>query len=422
MYIDQSRLAGKSSHICMGKIRQGEDKAVLSRTDYRQLRGITFHSGEWRDNRFRVRLYRFMAESIPLVSSVIWTWSRLAAAPGGFVLLDGDAEKESQGAAAVLDGLFRRINRTNLGHAGSQDDLLHPFFQSLFLDGAVLGLMELEEDLSGIGGFRFFDLSRSEVEISPSGEVSVVEHTDDCEKIYTGPDLFYYALNADLSNPYGRSILRAVPFVSYVEQQLVDDMRRTMHNAGYHRLHVKITPPERREGETDEAYTSRANTYFDNTVSMIKDIEPEDNPVTWEDVTIEHIGPKGRNGTRTNNWYLSHRAMVEEICSGTHLAPFLLGYSYNATTNWAQFKYDMVMRQVHSVQNAAVNFLNWLADIELSLKGFSLSGKWRFDNKVSALAREQTDIKSTEARYIVELYTAGLIDKDTASDRAARLV
>jgi len=420
MFTDRIRLE------TISKKKPAQDKAgmiAMMRESNRQARSLVFHSGEFRDGRFGVRLYRFMAESIPLINSVIWTWSRMAAAPGEFVLSDSRDRIEDQGASMVLDNLFARINRVNLGRPGSQDDLLHPFFQSLFLDGMIFGLLELEKDLSGVAAFRFFDPARTEVKMSPAGEVSVIEHLDNSERIYRGPDLFFYALNADLSNPFGRSILKAVPFVTYVEQQLVDDMRRTVHNAGYHRLHVKIAPPERREGETDDAYVGRANSYFDNTVSMIKDIEPEENPVTWEDVAIEYVGPNTQGGgTRGNNWYISHRAMVEEICSGTHLAPFLLGYSYNATTNWAQFKYDLVMRQVCSVQGAAVNFLNWLANIELSLKGFSLTAGWKFDNKVSALAREQTEIKKVEAGYIIDLYTAGLIDRDTAADRAGRLV
>lgn len=404
------------------KLRFGTLPPVGLAEGFQRIHGITFRSRDWGESRFRVRLYRFLAEAIPLVNSVIWTWSRLAAAPGEFRVFKDDDLTEGKEAGEILDRLFRRICRVNFGHAGSQDDLLHPFFQSLFLDGAVAGRMELENDLSGVAGFRFFDLSRSGVKISPDGGVRVVESTEDGERSFSGQDLFFYALNADLSNPYGRSILKAVPFVSYVEQQLVDDMRRSMHNAGYHRLHVRITPPDRRDGESDEAYAARANGYFDSTVSRIRDIEPEDNPVTWDDVAIEYIGPKNQGGTRVSNWYLTHRAMVEEICSGTHLAPFLLGYAYTTTANWAQFKYDMVMRQVHSVQNAAVNFLNWLANIELSLKGFSVSARWQFDNRVSALAREQTEIKSREAAYLIDLYQAGLIDREAAARQAERLL
>lgn len=385
-------------------------------------RGITFVANEWRESRFRVRLYRFMAESIPLIGAVIWTWSRLAAAPGRFLFFDNDRPVEDMQADRILKDLFQRVNRVCFGHGGTEEDFLPPFFQSLYLDGAVLGKMELASDLSAIAGYRVFDPSRADIDIDPSGDIRVVEATETGEVVHAGPDLFYYALNASMTNPYGRSIIKAVPFIAYIEQQLLDDMRRSMHNAGYHRLHVKIHPPDKREGESDEAYAGRANGYFDSTVGMIRAIEPEDNPVTWDDVSIEHIGPSGAGGTKTSNWYLNHRAMVEEICSGTHLSPFLLGYSYNATTNWAQFKYDLVMRQVRSVQAAATGFLNWLANIELALKGCDCRAEWRFDNTLSVLAGEQADVKSKEAAGIISLYTAGLIDKETACRAAGRLV
>lgn len=406
----------------VGRLRFAEPKATSFAGAYQNGKRISFISREWRESRFQVRLYRFMADSIPLIGSVLWTWSRLASAPGEFRFIRHDRPVESSEASGILKALFDRVCRTNFGHFGSQDDLLPPFFYSLFMDGAALGRMELESDLSGVRDFRFCDLSSCEVTINSSGGVAATVSTEAGEQLFRGPDLFYYALNADLANPHGRSILKAVPFVAYVEQQLVDDMRKTTHNAGYHRLHVKIKPPERRDSESDEAYIARANGYFDSSVAMIRDIEPEDNPVTWDDVAIEYIGPMGSGGVKTGNWYLSHRAMIEEICAGTNLAPFLLGYSYNATTNWAQFKYDLVMRQVRSVQNGAITFLNWLANIELALKGFDLTAAWQFDNDFSALAVEQEDIKSKQAGYIIELFNAGLIDREMASAKASRLV
>ncbi len=421
MYFGSNVLVGRDSRLKLGKI--GSRTVVAAMGNETSGSGtFIFRPADWRDGSFRVRLHRFMAESIPLINSVIWTWSRLAAAPGEFAIVENGKAIERPDVEITLRNLYRRINRANFGHGGTPEDLLQPFFKSLFLDGAVLGRLELEKDLSGIADFRFFDLAQTSVTISPNGDITAVESTDRGEKTYAGPNLFYYAFNADAANPYGRSILKAIPFVAYVEQQLVDDMRKTMHNAGYHRLHIRIAPPERREGETDDSYVVRANEYFDRTVSMIRDIEPEDNPVTWNDVAVEYIGPPNQRGTKVSNWYLSHRAMIEEICSGTHLAPFLLGYAYSTATNWAQFKYDLVMRQVRSVQNAAVNFLDWLANIELSLRGFSVTAGWRFDNSMSALAGNEADVRRTETDYIVRLYEAGLIDREAAAERAARLL
>lgn len=385
-------------------------------------RDISFVSPDYQHSNFRVRLYRFMADSIPLIHSVLWTWTRLAAAPGSFLYSRGDEPVRSRAADEILERLFGTITQTNFGNRSGIEGILVPFFNSLFLDGAVAGKIEFAEDFGGIKQVRLFDLGRCDVSLAADGEVVIREHTGQRDLVHRGRDVFYHAHNADIVNPYGRPILQAVSFVSYIEQQLVDDMRRAMHNSGYHRLHVKIAPPDKRDGESDESYVRRANTYFDDTVSMIRDIKTEENPVTWDDVAIEYIGPKIQGSSRTGNWYLTHRAMVEEICSGTNLAPFLLGYAYNATTNWAQFKHDLIMRQVRSVQQAATQFLDQLANIELALRGMKLTAGWRFDNRFSALAKEQTQIKKEETTRIIDLYNAGLIDHKTASNLARELL
>ncbi len=386
-------------------------------------RSIHFHSDDHKRSYFPVRLYRFMASTIPLIGSVIWTWSRLAAAPGEFVFVTDDGKETSDHAAdLIIQQLFHRIFKTMFARPGGPGEILPPFFQSLFLDGAVCCRLKLHRDLSGIDTVHFFDLAQTELSLDTRGGIRAIVHNSRKEKTWYGEDIFFTALSADLADPFGHSILSTVPFISYIEQQLVDDMRRAMHNSGYHRLHVKITPPEKREGETDQTYVDRANAYFDSTVAMIRNIKTEDNPVTWNDVAIEYIGPGHQGSVRSNNWYLSHRAMIEEICSGTNLAPFLLGYSYNATTNWAQFKYDLVMRQVRSVQAAAISFLERLANVELALRGFSVKARWRFDNAVSALAGDVADVKNRNAERIVKLFESGLISQEMAEKAAGGLL
>lgn len=198
-------------------------------------------------------------------------------------------------------------------------------------------------------------------------------------------------------------------------------MRRTSHNSGYHRLHVKVTPPDRMGGESDEAFVDRINSYFDATVSMIKSCDVDDNPVTWDNVAIEHIGPNNVR-TVTNSWFMNHRGMVEEICAGTNLAPFLLGYSYGATSTWSSFKFDLVMRQVKSVQMEVAAFLEWIGNIELALTGFDCRCRFKFDNSFAYQAMERAQVESTRVDSLLKLYGEGLIDKQTAQQKAGELL
>jgi len=114
--------------------------------------------------------------------------------------------------------------------------------------------------------------------------------------------------------------------------------------------------------------------------------------------------------------------MIEEICAGTNLSPFLLGYSYGATTTWSAFKFDMVMRQVKSVQAEVAHFLEWIGNIDLALAGLEAKCRFMFDNTFVYQAADKAAIQSSRVDNVLKLYQAGLIDETTARDKAGELI
>lgn len=390
-------------------VKENYAKSSSSRI-YNQI--LTNRTNEINSGIFRYKLYRFLTDSIPAVNSCINTWVRLSAAPGRYRSLGNNSNAEK-----VLGDLYENINWEIKHRAVGVDQLLPFLFTSLFRDGLFSGFLLLNKNRSGIEKFVPLD----NMKISFEEKKGIVYSLGEREVKLDFPDFYLMSINNDLDRPLGRSILQSVPFVSYVEQQLVEDMRRSTHNSGYHRLHVKITPPERIGGESDNKYIDRINHYFDSTVSMIKNCEVDENPVTWDNVQIETIGPENVR-TVTNSWFLNHRSMIEEICAGTNLAPFLLGYSFGATSSWASFKFDIVMRQVRSIQNEAASFLEWLGNIELALKGIKDRCKFEFDNNFSYQAIDNANIKSKEIDNILKLYQNDLIDKDDARAKIAGLI
>jgi len=174
-------------------------------------------------------------------------------------------------------------------------------------------------------------------------------------------------------------------------------------------------------GEADSAYVSRINDYFDSTVKMIRSCEVDENPVTWDNVEIESIGPRGSQ-IQSNRWFMNHRAMVEEICTGANLAPFLLGYSFGETSSWARLKFDLVMRQVGTVQAQVAGLLKLLGDIELALRGVPGECDWVFDNNLSHPAGESANVQAQRLDSILKLHTAGLLDDSAAREKVRELV
>ncbi|MBD3402785.1 hypothetical protein GF420_07805 [candidate division GN15 bacterium] len=370
--------------------------------------------------RYRYLLYRFLADNIPAVSACIWTWSRLTGAPGRFVVSDAGSERTARAAEERLASLGDRMYADLFGGRLGLATFITELTTGLFRDGIFGGFLTVRSDASGVDRFIPVDPAnlRVDTERHP-GKLRLELET----KSYPldRPDFYLITLADSATRPLGHSILKSIPFVSYIEQQLVSDMQRASHNAGFHRLHVKITPPERMAGESDQAYTERINRYFDTTVDMIRACEVDDNPVTWDNVAVEYIGPS-RSRDISNSWFMSHRAMIEEICAGTNLAPFLLGYSYGATTTWADFKFDIVMRQVRSVQTQLSRFLEWIGNVDLALGGLDVRCRYEFDNTFTYRAVDEMSLQSARVDNVLKLYEAGLIDQETARDRAGRLI
>jgi len=398
-------------------IKQVQDAELLP--EFRKgrpgLGGIwQWRQGEYSPARLKLSLYRFLRDNIPLLGACIWTWSRLSAAPGNFAIIDPRTDAENRRGLEILTGLADRVYPFQFQRMAGMESFLPYLFSSLYTDGAVAGFVILKGDHSGIDKFLPVDPAGIMARAGDDGRHRLYLDSETGPIDINRPDFYYLAFNADNNQPLGRSLLATVPFVSYIQQQLISDMQKTAHNAGYHRLHVKITPPERQSGETDPAYVARVNEYFDDTVAMVRGVEPEDNPVTWDNVKIDYIGP-GAGQSVTGSWFMTHRAMIEEICAGTNLSPFMLGYSYGTTHNWAQFKYDLVMRQAVSVQNEVARFLEWLGNLELALKGCACRCRWTFDNTLTYLAGETSEIRKSRIEAIIDLFKAGLISKEKAS-------
>lgn len=365
--------------------------------------------------RFKTGLYRFLSDSVPAIHSCIWTWAHLAAAPGKFKVLSKDPKAEER-AGERLKLLADRLISAPSGRRAGVTAMISELFTVLFRDGIYGGFVVLTSDGTAVDQFIPVDPADLRLE-SSTGRPGLFLEIEGTELDLQRPEFFYLPFNGAVDRPFGSSILQAVPFVAYIEQQLLDDMRRTSHNSGFHRLHVKITPPERMSGESDNAYTCRVNAYFDTTVDMIKSCQVDDNPVTWDNVAIESVGPD-KSRDVTNSWFMSHRAMIEEICAATNLAPYLLGYSYGATTTWAAFKFDVVMRQVRSVQAQAAGLLEWLGNLDLALAGIDAHCEYQFDNSFAYQVKDDVAIQSSRIDNVLKLFQAGLIDEAAARQKA----
>jgi len=362
----------------------------------------------------RLTLYRFLRDQIPIINGAIWTWTRLCSSPMEFIVEGPDDQRKRNFLTTEIEKLGRKLSLNPYLKSSGLDQLSDQFFNSLFVDGAFAGGIELD-DKGAITGFTPCDIRNLTFEYDDGLKIY---YESENGKTLMDPETFIFIpLDSDPTDPRGKSILQSIGFVSRLERKLLDDMQKTQEKAGYNRLHVQVNKPERRMGESEQNFLTRANNYFDDTVSLFSGIKPADSVVTWNDIEIKTVTPSGGNTSATNSWYLSHRALVEDICAGIHLDPFMLGYSFGTTRSWARFKFELIIRQVISMQKLAVEFFEWLINSHLKLTGSDIKAVVRFNNDRidGALARYEA-LKEETAR-VLDQYNSGLLDKDEARDR-----
>jgi hypothetical protein len=366
----------------------------------------------------RITLYRFLRENIPIVNGAIWVWARLCASPMEFVARGASDKRNSEALKSHIDNLNAILVSSQYGKFGGIDRLCDLFFSSLFIDGAFAGSLQYDSR-NKLVGFAPCDIRNLSFERNTQSGGWDIFRESQGERILLDPASFIYVpLDEDGNDPRGRSILQSVGFVSRIEQKLLDDMQKAQEKAGYNRLHVLIKKPERRLGETESAYIERANGYFDDTVTLFSGIKPSDSAVTWDDIEIKTINPESGAGS---SWYMSHRAIVEDICAGVHLDPFMLGYSYSSTQTWARFKYELVLREIASVQKLAESFFEWLVNGYLENVGAGIRIDVKFDNDRVYSLLEQYRPEQKELEQAVDLFKAGLLTRDEARERIFKL-
>jgi hypothetical protein len=386
---------------------------ISKKTSYLNQGELLLPQSSLYDNSFRIKLCRFLRDNIPVLNSAVWTWTRICASPGYFELKGSEDSALLDKGAEVIQNLDHRIYQHSFQKFGGLDSLLSQFFRSIFTDGAVCGELVLSPAGDRLDQFFLIDPATIRFKLKDENTWELFQEVDGNLVRLNPNSTVYFGLDPDPDDPRGKSILSSIPFVARVEQRLLEDMQKTMHNAGYHRLHVKIKPPERFSGESEENYLSRANKYFEDAVDMMKELAPEDNPITWNDVEIEYIGPSGHVSS-SQYWYINHKSLIEDICAGVHLDPFILGYSYGPTRGWAQFKYELILRNVVSIQSCAKRFLEWIHNIELALWGLPLEYIHHFDNRKFFGMLEQREAEKVHLENIIRKKEAGFITEDQA--------
>jgi hypothetical protein len=217
----------------------------------------------------------------------------------------------------------------------------------------------------------------------------------------------YVGMDREGTNPYGRSMLRSIPFVVKIQQRLLEDMAKATHNAGWSKLHVQYAGEERARGENADAYQERMHANLSALRDQLAGLEADQNVVTYDNVKIALLGGDQQGQV----FYDNHKAVEEQVITGMHLMPILLGRNYGTTETYGTAQFEIINRQVEGVNRSVRCLLERLYNFELALMWGEAEAKVRMRGNRTVDVLREAQAREKEIGNVLRLREAGVIDE-----------
>lgn len=355
---------------------------------------------------FMLRVYRFLRDAIPDISDAVWTWKRLCQTGYDVEMVQPSSDLAKRRARRLLRDLDMRVNGGDRG----MDGLLDIFYTSLFTYGAAAVEIVLSSSRESIRDVVPVDVWTVRFR-REDGRLQPYQVHDGKEIRLPADQFLYVGLDRDGTNPYGRSMLRCIPFVVKIQQRLLEDMAKATHNAGWAKLHVKFTPEPRQRGESPEAYAARVDTSFRQLRDKLSGLEADQNLVTYDNVDITLL----RGESQSRMFYDNHKAVEEQVITGMHLMPILLGRNYGTTETYGTAQFEIVNRQVEAVNRSIKRLLERLYNFELALMWGNAQARVHMRSNRTVDVLKEASARSKEIANAVRLRDEGFLKHHEAA-------
>lgn len=356
---------------------------------------------------FMLDVFRFFRDTIPDISDAVWTWKRLCQSGFDTEILEPSSEIARRRAERLIDELNARVNSGDRG----MDGLIDIFYTSLFTFGAAALEIVLTPSRESIHDVVPVDVWTVRFR-RENGELQAYQlQGDDAVKL--PKDRFIYiGMDRDGTNPYGRSMLRSVPFLVKIQQRLIEDMAKATHNAGWPKLHVAYRPGDRDRGESPEAYRARIEGTFDGLRDKLSGLEADQNLVTYDNVEVKLV----QGAAQSQIFYDNHKAIEEQIITGMHLMPILLGRNYGTTETYGTAQFEIVNRQVEAVNRQVKRILERLYNFELAMMWGAARAKVKMRSNRTVDVLREAQARSKEIDNALRLRDAGFVTDAQAAE------
>lgn len=340
-----------------------------------------------RENKCEYALYDALREAVPIIDAAITKTVRLA---GGFTVRCSDESFQEE-----LDNFVYGVK------VGTSGRTLHSFIDS-YLDslltyGSAIGEIVLSKDGTAVAGLCNGSIKNIEVREGKSpleAEFFVGKE----KRPVKNPELILFsALNPPPESPYGRSVLRGLPYLSKILMRIYESIGQNFDRVGNVRYAVTYKP----QNDGDMVFAKeRAEQIAEewsrgmeaSRCGQVRDF------IAVGDVEIKAIGADNQIiGTE-----IPVRQLLEQITAKLAIPPFLLGLSWSSTERMSAQQADILTSELEFYRRLLTPTIRRICETYLGISGIHTAVEvlWNNINLQDETELAEARLKNAQAAEI----------------------
>jgi len=148
----------------------------------------------------------------------------------------------------------------------------------------------------------------------------------------------------------------------------------------------------------------------------LKSTDIDQNLITLDNVSVEVLAGNQRNQV----FYENHKAVEEQVITGMHMMPVLLGRNYGSTETYGTAQFEVVNRQVQTVNRQVADMLTRIYSLELALSGINARVRVSLEGNRTVDVLRAAQTRRVEIDTTLRLLEQGLISEREAKARLQR--
>lgn len=187
------------------------------------------------------------------------------------------------------------------------------------------------------------------------------------------PNIFIYALDEAIGDPYGRNPFASVPAMVAFQLGFLNDLKAATHQVGYPRLKATLVeeafannlPPQIRNDP--KQYKEWADNYKRQIEANLRNLEPDSILTAWDTVTLDMVGKGGSGATIRVDAVIS--VIERSLAASLKTMLTILGRGIDSSKESYAAELKLYSRGIESVQKVVESLFERALTLALNLEG-----------------------------------------------------